>query len=389
MPDAIPLSFLDGLTVPGESIGTQVGLRSSTAKLEGHEVRTVVPAVRGGDLRPLAYDFMSLRAASQSDFATTPVDAISTALLLGTAARRSDWVNLFFPPLMPTGTDGQLISTPTWTYPSFGVEQLDEYDTRLGEGQPFRTSGLSTSWLTQTIETYGWAVGLTMEEMARARGVGISWVERKLELPQRIVNRALEFQVAARLLDTTAGVTYASGNVTALGGGAEWDNGGDLLTDVGGAIDSLSEGVNVDRTDVRVVMTRSAFTAALKDAGYKASLVGTTLYSAADGPPNVAKIRDYVGAGSLDVINPTGAAGGSLLGDRTWVFTQGPNASDYDTTFGATRWSGLWTPNAGFAVEPWVERLIRTNMSAWMRQYVLDVFNPSAAILFSNCSAAV
>lgn len=391
METGIPLSFLDGLVLPGSvsPTGEATRARADAIQVDGVDINVLVPDV-AGRAAPLAYDFASLRAASQESMATVPVDAISTSILLGTAITRAEWVDGFFPRLVPTDGGGDLLaSRPTWTYPSMGVEQLDDYDTALGPSQPYRTSGLSVVWLTESIATYGWAVGLTREEMALARGLGLNWTDRKMQLPAWIVRRSLEFQAAARLLDTTVGVTYASGNVTTLGGGAEWDNGGDLLVDVGGAVDRISQEKNVDPADVVVVMTQSAFRAALKDAGYKASLSGVTLIDSSLGAQNVTRVRDYVGAGQLRLINPSGIAGASLLGDRTWVFTQGPNVANYDTSFGHARWSGNWSFNAGGAVEPWEERMIRTTLAAFIAQWKLAVFDASCAELIQNCSSIV
>lgn len=390
-------NYLDGLVLPTPD-GGQVRTRLDEHQVSADEsAPALFPDVAGGSrAAPLAFDWLSApnyaedlasRGAPQSEMAASPVAAITTAVVLGRARNRTEWVSLFFPGTLPLSSNGGLATSENFLYQVWGTSHLGNFDTRLPERAPFSMSGLDSIWVEETIEAHGWATSISDTERARAlRQTG--WLMLKAELPMLICNRRLEFIAAEKLTDTTAESTFATGHITQLAPGAEWDQAGsDLRGDVMGGASLVARKCGAGLEDVTWVLSQSAYEAALRNDGYRQFHNGVALVDAANAAINATRLAQYVGVGQVRVINPTGPDGLPMFGDVAWLVCQGPNTQEWDDSYGTQRFGARFAPNDGLILEPWAERMIRVTVYAALKEYRLTVLNPEAGYLFTNCSS--
>ena len=99
-------------------------------------------------------------------------------------------------------------------------------------------------------------------------------------------------------------------------------------------------------------------------------------------------MKSFLGVGEVKVINPTGD-GVPMFDDVVWFLSQGPISGDWDTTYGHERYGARLGVNDGFVLDPWTERMIRTDIFAAMKEYLLKVLNPRCGFLITNTSKVV
>ena len=388
---------LDGMHVP-ISAHQSVPARVDEVRVGDERTAGLVPDIPGGSRHPAAFDLMGapnffedlVRSKPQSAIAALPIDPITTRLVVGPAVQRSAWVDLFFPRAMvfDAGDSSLLARTEKVQYARWGNTHLGNYDTRLGERQPFQLSGQAMVWLTAEIETHGWATDMTDVEKARAvRQIG--WAEKKAMLPMWILERRMQFKAAEMLVDTTAGRSFALGHVLNKGAGTEWDEPGvDMLDDCALGIQTVASATGYDNEQITVVFTRASWNAALKNDAFRAHHAGVTMVSRDDTNLSAQRMKEFLGVGDVQVINPTGD-GIPLFGDEVWILTQGPISGDWDTSYGHERYGARLGVNDGFVLDPWTERMIRTDIFAAMKEYILEILNPRAGFLITNTSKVV
>ena len=386
------ISYLDGIFLP-----TEVG--ATTAKVDelkiGDDRTAAVYPDRAG-AQPIAVDFLGapnlaedmFRTIGQSDVAQTPVDPLTTAIVVGKQFRSAGWVDLFFPPTLPleSATSG-LARSLTFRYQVWGDSHLDEYDTSLPEGTPWPFSGLDVVWEPGKMEPHGWASLVTMEEAARAVP-SLNWIARKAALPMTIINRALQFSAARKLLDPTAEATFATGHVTNKAPGTEWDQPGtDMQVDAEMAIQTIASKVTVDRRAIVCVMSEKSYSAALRNTGFKEWHSGVLVPQGTDYSVNEVRLAQYLNVGQVHIINPTGKAGRPMFDDVAWFFARPFDLEDYDDSYGAERFAARFAANDGVVLESWTERMIRSTLYPAMKEYALEILNPGAAYLYTNTSS--
>ena len=196
-----------------------------------------------------------------------------------------------------------------------------------------------------------------------------------------VVNRAMQFNAARRLLDTTAEVTYATGHVLNKTPGTEWDQPGvDMQADAETALQAIASKVTTDRRAITCVMSESTYGAALRNEGFKAWHTGILLQQSTDYSVNETRLAQYLGVGEVQIINPTGAGGRALFDDVCWFIIRSPDLEDYDDSYGAERFAARFSANDGVVLESWQERMIRSTLYPTMREYDLRVLNPGGRL---------
>ncbi len=325
------MEYLEGIALPMGGVA-----KVDEVTIGGDRTVGLYPDQRGA--QPVAIDFLRapnlaedmFRTLGQSHVAESPIDPLTTAIVLGKQFQPTAWVNLFFPPTTPLASSaGGLARSLSYQFPMWGTEHLDEYDTRLPEGVPYSVSGLDVAWLQGKMEPHGWASIVTLEESARA-AASLNWVARKASLPMTVVNRAMQFNAARRLLDTTAEVTYATGHVLNKTAGTEWDQPGvDMQADAETALQAIASKVTTDRRAITCVMSESTYGAALRNEGFKAWHTGIMLQQSTDYSVNETRLAQYLGVGEVQIINPTGAGGRALFDDVCWFIIRSPDLEDW------------------------------------------------------------
>lgn len=384
--------YLDGIALP-----TPEG--PTVAKVDefkiGDDRTTAVYADRAGG-RPLAIDWLGAPNAAedfrigQADVAASPVDPLTTAVVLGKQYEDVEWVDLFYPPTMPMeGANRGLARNRNFQYPMWGTAHLEEFDTALVEGAPYGVSGLDVLWLASKLNTFGWASLVTLEESARAESL-LNWVTRKAGLPMTIVNRAMQFQAYRQLIDTTAEVTYATGHVLNKGAGAEWDQPGvDMQADALAAVTTIGSKASVTERAITCVMTHQSYRAALQNEGYKAFHSGVLVPQNNNVMINETRLAQFLGVREVIVINPTGPGGRPLFGDLAWFLVRDPSLEEYGDDYGSERFAARFGVNDGVVLESFSEHMIRSTLFPVIKEYVLQVLNPGAAYLITNTSSSV
>ncbi len=384
--------YLEGISLPTGGVA-----KVDEVSIGGDTTVGLFPDQRGS--QPVAIDFlrapnlaedMFRSSLGQSHVAASPVDPLTTAIVLGKQFKSVAWVDLFFPPTTPLeSAAGGLARSLSYQFPMWGTDHLDEYDTRLPEGAPYSVSGLDVAWLTGKMQPHGWAALVTLEEAARAAS-SLNWVARKASLPMTIVNRAMQFNAARRLLDTTAEVTFATGHVLNKAPGTSWDEPGvDMQADAEVAIQTIASQVSIDRRAITCVMSEASYGAALRNEGFRSWHTGILLQQSTDYSINETRLAQYLGVGEVHIINPTGSGGRSLFDDVCWFLVRTPDLEDFDDSYGAERFAARFAANDGVVLEPWQERMIRATLYPTMKEYDLRVLNTGAAFLITNTSSVV
>lgn len=354
--------------------------------------RTVALYPDAAGAQPLAIDLNGAPNLAQDMFrigqsaeAGSPVDPITTVIVLGKQYKSVAWVDIFFPPTFPlmSAANGMAVHTK-FLYPMWGTSHLGNFDTLLPEGAPYSFSGLDVAWVPGKIQTHGWASYVSMEEAARAQS-SLSWVARKSALPMFIVNRGMQFRAAARLLDTTVDQTYALGHVLNKGPGTEWDQPGvDMRDDINLGLNTILGKVTTERQAVSLVLSNSSYDAALSNEGFRAWHNGIILTDASSKTVNERRLAQYLGVREVLIINPTGELGAPLFGDVAWLLVRDDAAEGFEDDYGSDRFGARFAVNDGVALESWQERMIRVSLYPALKEYALEVVNPAAIFLITN-----
>lgn len=380
-------SYLEGIALP---TGQQT--RVDEVRIGDETTIGIYPNQRNA--QPLAIDFLQApnfandMRIGQSGVAASPVDPLTTVIVLGKQYKSVAWVDLFFQPTAPLQSASTgLATSKSFMYPIWGTDHLQHFDTELPEGAPYGFSGLNVAWIPGEIEVHGWAAMVTIEEASRAQG-SLNWVSRKAALPMFIVNRAMQFKAAEMLLDTTADATFAVGHVMNKTPGTEWDQPGiDMRADINAGITAILSKVTAERDSVTLVLSNSSYDSALLNEGYRDWHSGVILTDASNKAVNEARLAQFLGIGEVRIINPTGEAGNALFDDVAWLIVRDSSGADFEADYGSEKFAARFALNDGIAMESWTEEMIRAQLYPTLKEYKLDVLNPNAGYLITNTSS--
>lgn len=344
------------------------------------------------------------RAGSPADLAQQPVNALYTALMQGKHRSTSAWLREIFIPTTPTDQTGAPVPDGlSFSYPVWGTGHMSRVDTRKPEGGPYPLVTQTVTWVSDVLELHGVAVVLTDEEVRRAYA-GLDWVDRMLQVPADVLDMSLQYATVDLLDTTVANTTYFTGHQVALGGGAEWDNGGDALGSLRTGINLVQSKSGMPTSAIHVGMSQKSWNALLEDPLVQAEAqrwgqAGFQLTAgAANQDPRTEAVRKLLGVGSLTVFHPVGlsAAGvyGPILADNAYIWTNGDApASDYNSAYGKERFAALFEFGGELgggptAREPWRDGRIGATLYAVEHIRKPAIVNNTLAYQIRNTSSA-
>lgn len=327
------------------------------------------------------------RATSQYGAATGIVDHLITEIVAGQVGMREDWVNAVFPRIVPTDEgSGDPIGGSTFKYLRFGSQHLEEKNVKLGPRAPYGFVDFDYAELSSQIELYGVA-SFADRRALRDAPAALRLAIRTELLCSRIISMALKADAKRVMTDTTT-ASYTTGHVTTIGGGNEWSVAAkDPRTTVQPLVNKILAAVGGDPTNIVGFIPLNTYQVLRDNTVYQAAF-SSVIAPSADMNANLQRMADFLGIGRMVMLNDRLSSAGTvsaMFGDDLFLKHDGftPNAG-WTTDYGAEQGAVRFALNDGVAEQPWEDRLTRTQIFAFNREWKLEPINTAAWALVRN-----
>lgn len=318
------------------------------------------------------------------------VNPLITALVIGQMQLFEPWVEFVAPPI---GVSSVTFDRPTW----LGNEQMERKDTKRAESVEYEKSDVTPSKATGKVERHSWATMVDQRTLNNATP-GLRVAEKFAAMAARIVLLSKWFELRD-VMQTTTTAVYATGHVTAISSGSEWNDAtpGDPRAQALPLIELICNKTGCQPHNLRMMLPVSSRIALQQNDTFQAWLKGDLSSVRLDVGRNeggAAAIADFFGVGDCMLPNPWGKAGGTtgpIFADNAFFWLPGAPA-EVDDSFGETRWIAYFRMNAGISTEPFYLPLKTSWVYPWDEEwtdFADAVINTGAAALLTNTSATV
>jgi hypothetical protein len=271
-------------------------------------------------------------------------------------------------------------------YEKWGNERLKAFDTERALRADIKHGDFQVTQETSFLKRFSFGVLKDVDELGNA-APNYEMASKSAAFARTIVEMDIERRRRDLLIATSS---YASGHVTTLTGGSEWDSaGGDSKSNIRDAAKLICAKTGLQMEQLSVFLTYGALEAAKEDPLFLASRMNFDAST-----PTVSALQEYWGIGPVWSANPIEADGDSdtdivaMYGDVAIIYYPG-GAAGYDKTWGDLTFGVDFKWNKGVASTPFYLPQKTSWFYPWTDYSNPAIINVNAAALIKNTSSVV